>query len=121
MTDVKPKQLFAPIPLRAMKADLSGLRFRVLSCVAAHDRMSRATGKGRGCDASNKRMADAVGCGFARLCATLSELVDKDFLSRERLGRQTIYRVIYSDDDTFYFGTYRRDHWVPKREAIPPK
>lgn len=45
-----------------------------------------------------------VGCSFARLCSTLSELCDLGFLQREKLGRHTVYRVIYTDEDRLLFG-----------------
>lgn len=98
------KQLFAPIPLRAMMLPLSGLQFRVLACVAAHDRMSLVSGKGQGCRASNARMKAMISCSYARLCSTLMELVDLGLLAREKLGRHTIYRVIYNDEDRLLFG-----------------
>lgn len=98
------KQLFAPMPLRAMAADLSGLQLRVLLCVASHDRMSLVTGKGQGCRASNDRMKDMIGCSYGKLCAALSDLVGAGLLQREKLARHTVYRVIYSDDDRCLFG-----------------
>lgn len=98
------KQLFAPAPLRAIAMDLSGLDLRVLMCVAAHDRMSLVTGKGQGCRASNERMKEMIGCNFSRLCSTLTRLVDLALLQKEKLGRHTVYRVIYIDDDKLLFG-----------------
>lgn len=101
------KQLFAPVPLRAMAMDLSGLQLRVLICVAAHDRLSLVKGKGQGCRASNKRMSAMVGCHFSRLCSALSQLVDLDLLAREKPygdKRMTVYRVIYTDEDRLLFG-----------------
>ncbi|WP_422057974.1 hypothetical protein [Sphingomonas sp.] len=98
------KQLFAPMPLRAMAADMSGLQLRVLLCVAAHDRLSLVTGKGQGCRASNDRMSAMIGCSYGKLCAALSSLTDAGFLQREKLGRHTVYRIIYSDDDKCLFG-----------------
>lgn len=103
------KQLFAPMPLRAMAVDMSGLELRVLLCVASHDRMSLATGKGQGCRASNARMAAMIGCSYGKLCAALSDLTAAGFLQREKLGRHTVYRVIYSDDDKCLFGHTSRD------------
>jgi hypothetical protein len=98
------KQLFAPVPLRAMALDLSGLQLRVLVCVAAHDRMSLVTGKGQGCRASNERMRQMVGCNFSRLCSTLTQLADLGLLEKDRLGRHTVYRVVYTEDDRLLFG-----------------
>ena len=98
------KTLFAPVPLRAMANDLSGLQLRTLVCVSAHDRLSLVKGKGQGCRASNVRMAEMVGCSFARLCSTLTELTDAGYLQKEKLGRHTVYRVIYTDDDRLLFG-----------------
>ena len=102
------KQLFAPIPLRAMATDLSGLQMRVLACVASHDRMSLVTGKGQGCRASNDRMKEMIGCSYGKLCGSLSELVGAGLLQREKLGRHTVYRVIYTDDDRCLFGNTSR-------------
>jgi len=111
------KQLFAPMPLRAMATDMSGLQLRVLMCVAAHDRMSLVTGKGQGCRASNERMKVMVGCNYARMCSTLSELVDQGLLQREKLGRHTVYRVIYSDDDRLLFGNTSDAQHVAERQS----
>lgn len=102
------KHLFAPVPLRAMAQELSGLQLRVLICVAAHDRMSLVTGKGQGCRASNERMKAMVGCNFSRLCSTLTQLVELGLLEKEKLGRHTVYRVIYADDDRLLFGNVSR-------------
>jgi len=98
------KNLFAPVPLRAMAVELSGLQMRVLTCVAAHDRMSLAKGKGQGCRASNERMREMIGCSYGKLCASLNELVDTGLLQREKVGRHTIYRVVYNADDVCLFG-----------------
>lgn len=98
------KQLFAPIPLRAMARDLSGLQMRVLACVAVHDRMSLVNGKGQGCRASNKRMCAMVGCSYARLCTSLTQLVELGFLTRDQVGRNTVYRVVYNAEDILLFG-----------------
>lgn len=98
------KAFFAPLPMRAMAAELSGLQLRVLACVAAHDRMSLLTNKGQGCRASNERMREMVGCSYPKLCSALSDLALAGFLQREKLGRHTVYRVIYTDDDISLFG-----------------
>jgi hypothetical protein len=97
------KPLFAPIPLRAMSLELSGLLLRVLICVAAHDRMSLVKRTGQGCRASKKRMTQMVGCSFARLCWALPQLVALGLLAREKVGRQTVYRVVYNDEDMLLF------------------
>ena len=87
-----------------MAAELSGLQMSVLACVAAHDRMSLVTGKGQGCRASNERMSKLVRCSYARICTTLTELTELGFLDRTKPGRNTVYRVIYTDDDRLLFG-----------------
>jgi hypothetical protein len=102
------KQLFGPLPLRAMAEDLSGLELRVMLCVACHDRMSLVTGKGQGCRASNERMRGMVGCSYGRLCTTLTKLTAGGYLRQEKLGRHTIYRVIYTDADRLLFGNLSR-------------
>lgn len=98
------KQLFAPVPLRAMAAGLSGLQYAVLINVAAHDRLSLPTGKGQGCRASNERMREMIGCSYGKLCAALTDLCELGYLQRETLGRHTIYRVIYTEEDRCLFG-----------------
>lgn len=98
------KKFFAPVPLRSMADDLSGLLLRILICVAAHDRMSLLRQSGNGCTAANARMAALVGCNYSRLCAGLSELVERGYLAREQAGRVTVYRVVYNDDDQLLFG-----------------
>jgi hypothetical protein len=112
MSSAKPKaadkQLFAPVPLRAMALDLSGLQLRVTICVASHDRLSLVTGKGQGCRASNERMAQMVGCNYSNLCSTLTSLVELEILQKEKLGRHTVYRVIYTDDDRLLFSNLSR-------------
>ena len=103
-TRLMATNLFAPVPLRSMALELSGLQMRVLTCVAAHDRMSLAKGKGQGCRASNERMREMIGCSYGKLCASLNELVAVGLLQREKLGRHTVYRVVYNDDDMCLFG-----------------
>jgi hypothetical protein len=118
---VASSNLFAPLPLRAMKDDLSGLELKVLTCVAAHDRMSLITGKGQGCRASNERMSSMVGCNYARLCSTLTKLTKRGYLKQEKLGRHTVYRVIYTDEDRLLFsnvsGSRRRCDRLPDKGA----
>ena len=97
------KQLFAPAPLRTIAMNLSGLQFRVLLCVCAHDRLSLVTGKGQGCRASNERMRRMIGCNYSRLCSTLTHLVELGLLERENLGRHTVYRVVYTEEDRLLF------------------
>jgi hypothetical protein len=111
------KQLFSPMPLRAMAEDLSGLELRVLMCVAAHDRLSLATGKGQGCRASNIRMAEMIGCNFSRLCSTLTGLRDRGYLRQEKLGRHTVYRVIYTEADRLLFSNITRRN--PLLDRLP--
>jgi hypothetical protein len=105
-----------------MAVELSGLQMRVLTCVAAHDRMSLAKGKGQGCRASNDRMREMIGCSYGKLCASLGELEKAGLLQREKLGRHTIYRVIYNDDDICLFGhtkgAAKGDHAVQQPNAI---
>jgi hypothetical protein len=66
--------------------------------------MSLVNGKGQGCRASNERMREMIGSSYGKLCASLSELVGLGLLQRETLGRHTIYRVIYTDEDRCLFG-----------------
>ena len=112
------KKLFAPLPLRAMAMDLSGLQLRVLICVAAHDRLSLVTGKGQGCRASNERMQSMIGCDRSRLSAALTNLCKRGLLEREWQGRSTRYRVIYTDEDSLLFSNISRS---ARRVAQPQK
>ena len=86
-----------------MAKDLSGLQLRVLTCVAAHDRMSLVTSKGKGCRARKEWMQAMVGCDRSRLSVALTKLCEHGLLEKEWAGRTTVYKVVYSDQDRLLF------------------
>jgi DNA-binding MarR family transcriptional regulator len=97
------KAAFAPLPARAIgDKRFSGLHFRVLACLAMHDRMSSSRGKGQGCIASNKTLAVECGCDYSRLSTTITDLGRFGYVEREQHPlnkRLRVYRVIYTDAD----------------------
>lgn len=99
------KTFFAPMPLRAMSdVRLSALDHRVLQCIAFHDRMSSARGKGQGAWASNRTMALKVGCDQTSLSSAITRLAKLDYITRERHHfdkRKHVYRVVYGDEKAF--------------------
>ncbi|WP_373085705.1 helix-turn-helix domain-containing protein [Sneathiella sp.] len=100
---ITQKPTFAPLPARAIGDQrLTGLHFRVLAVICLHDRMSGARGKGQGCWASHKTLADKCGCNYTNLSTAIKELGEWGYVERSRHPmnkRQWVYRVIYTDDD----------------------
>ena len=97
-----PKSLFAAIPKRAIgDPRFSTIHFRVLAAVAAHDRMSASRGKGAGCFASNKTLADMCRVNYANFSTAIAELGRWEYVeaSMHPLSKRTrVYRVIYGDE-----------------------
>lgn len=95
------KVMFAALPLRAIgDGRLSALDLRVLACVAFHDRMSDARGKGQGAWASNETLAQRVGCHYTNLSTAITRLGKFGYIQREAHPlnkRLRVYRVIYED------------------------
>jgi DNA-binding MarR family transcriptional regulator len=94
------KQIFAPVPARALGDDrLRGLHWKALAAIALHDRL----GKNRqGCWAGNKRLAQLIGCDYSRLSATMSDLATWGYVERKPHPlnkRLRVLFVIYTDDD----------------------
>jgi DNA-binding MarR family transcriptional regulator len=91
------------VPARAIGDQrLSGLHFRVLACIALHDRMSAAAKGRQGCWAGNKTLAEECGCNYTNLSTAITDLGHLGYVERERhpLNKNLrVYRVIYSDDD----------------------
>src|SRR5688572_17029850 len=96
------KRYFSPVPMRAIGDQrLSGLLFRVLTCIASHDRMSEARG-GQGCWAGNETLAAECGCNYSNLSTAITELGRMGYVQREVHAikkRMRIYRVIYTAED----------------------
>jgi hypothetical protein len=82
---------------------LTALDHRVLGCVSMHDGMSLLKGKGGGCYASNQRMAREVDCNYSALCKSVTKLVDRGYLVRERRGGRgglSVLQVDFEGADT---------------------
>lgn len=98
-----PKQIYAPIPARAMgDKTLTGEDLRVLMALAAHDRLGA---NGIGCYASHPRLAALVGCHIKSLSRSLATLVDKKYITASAHplnGRLRVYRVVYTEFDGLY-------------------
>ncbi len=96
----QPKDIFAPIPARAMADEkLTAEHFRVLMVVAAHDRF---TSNGKGCCASHPRLARLAKCHLKSLSRSLKALAERGYI--EGLPSpfnklQRAYRVVYNDAD----------------------
>ena len=96
----QPKDIYAPIPARAMAdEELTAEHFRVLMVVAAHDRFNR---NGKGCCASHPRLARLAKCHIKSLSRSLKALAERGYI--EGLPSpfnklQRAYSVIYNDAD----------------------
>src|SRR5262245_29254394 len=90
------KELFAPIPMRALRDNrLTARHFRVLGSVATYDRLGR---NGQGCWAGSKRLADDSGCREYHVSDALSDLRRFGYIASERhpMNRRTkVHRIIY--------------------------
>src|SRR5262245_41149877 len=76
------KELFAPIPMRALRDNrLTARHFRVLGSVATYDRLGR---NGQGSWAGSKRLAQDSGCSESHLCDALSDLRRFGYIASER-------------------------------------
>lgn len=98
------KVMFAALPLRAIgDTRLSALELRILGCVAFHDRMSSARGKGQGAWASNETLARRVQCHYTNLSSAITKLAKLGYIQRDPhpLNKKLrVYRVIYDGDIT---------------------
>jgi hypothetical protein len=94
--------LFAPLPMRAIGDHrLTALHFRVLAAIASHDRLSEHREGGQGCWASNKTLAQAVGCDYTRLSTSITALASLGYIHRRPHPlnkRLRVYWVIYDSD-----------------------
>jgi DNA-binding MarR family transcriptional regulator len=95
MTTTK-KELFAPIPVRAMNdLRLSPRHFRALMAVAFHDRFGR---NGQGCWVGRKQLAKEAGCDETNFSHALSDLRLFGYIKSEEhplSRRMKVHRVIY--------------------------
>ena len=86
----QPKNIYAPIPARAMAdEELTAEHFRVLMAVAAHDRFNK---NGKGCCASHPRLARLVKCHPKSLSRSLKALGERGYIEgqigRGRVGEE---------------------------------
>ncbi len=104
----KPKDFYAPIPARAIGDQrLKGLHHKVLSAIAVHDRRAGSTGKGQGCWAGNKRLAEMIGCDYTRLSTAITDLATWGYIERTPHPlnkKQRVLHVIYTGDDARFVG-----------------
>lgn len=92
------KPSFSGLMLEPIRdASMTGPHFRVLAAVLFHDRFSLPKEKGKGCNAKNVTIAEETDLSYAVVCRCLSDLVTWGYLTRERTGRETIYRGVYTD------------------------
>ena len=96
----QPKDIYAPIPARAMADEkLTAEHFRVLMAVAAHDRFNRNR---KGCCASHPRLAKLAKCHLKSLSRSLKVLAERGYikgLPSPFNKLQRAYCVVYSDAD----------------------
>ena len=101
-TAAKPKRLFGAIPARAIgDSRLNGTHFRLLACVALHDRMSEG-GNGQGCWASLQTLSKECGIHHTNASTALNELDRWGYLQIERQdtdARRRVARVLYTGED----------------------
>lgn len=94
------KELFAPLPARALKdTRLTARHFRVLAAVAFHDRFGK---NGQGCWAGRKRLALETDCSETHVSDALGDLRALGYItsSPHPMNRRTkVHRVLYNDDD----------------------
>lgn len=94
------KPVYAALPARAMvDRRLSERHLRTLAVVAAHDRFAK---NGIGCYASHERLAEMIGCNYARLSSNLTDLGNCGYIERvphPLNKRLRVYRVIYNEQD----------------------
>ena len=98
----KPKRYFGAIPARAISDSLlTGTHFRLLACVALHDRMSEG-GNGQGCWASLQTLSKECGVHHTNASTALNELARWGYLQIERHdadARRRVARVLYTGED----------------------
>ncbi len=113
----KPKAVFAAIPARAYgDPRLTGLHMRALGVVALHDHMSQPLGKGQGCWAGNRRLAELIGCNYTNLSTALSKLATWGYIdSRTNPMNKTrrILFVVYDERDEAFMTANHVENPLP--------
>lgn len=93
----KQQRVFATVPQHVISdTELTGQDWRVLLWVSLHDGRSLVRGNGAGCFVANERLARRVQCEISSLSRSLTKLVKLSYLQREKSGKNTTYRVIFS-------------------------
>lgn len=104
------KRIFSTAAVSAMQdTELTGQDLRIYLWTSLHDGMSLLKGKGMGCIASNKTLFAEVGCDYTSGCRSLSKLVERGHLIRDKHGRATRYRVVFPDADSLQDGNLSTD------------
>src|SRR5262245_51546763 len=96
-----PNRRFSPVPARAFRDERlsSGRHFRLLGIIALHDRLG---GNGRGCTASQRRLAKLMNCDEAWTSHTPSDLRSAGYVETTidpTNRRRRVHRVIYTAED----------------------
>jgi DNA-binding MarR family transcriptional regulator len=121
------KELFAPLPIRAISDQrLSGRHLRVLAAIAYHDRFGR---NGQGCWAGRRRLAAEAGIAGTHVSNMLSDLRSWAYIKSERHPmnrRTTIHRVIYDDSNRYQIQYPSKqvdeaDRYRLQDEQVPPR
>ena len=95
----KPR-IFSTASVAAMNdSELTGQEWRILLWVSLHDGMTLHKGKCTGCIASNLTLFREAQCDYSSGCRSLSRLVERSHLMREKRGRATVYRVTFPEPD----------------------
>jgi DNA-binding MarR family transcriptional regulator len=98
------KLYFAPLPPRAIgDSRLTTLHFRVLACVALHDRMAGAIKRGQGCWAGPKGIATKCEANVTNVSTAINDLLRWEYLESRyhpEDKRKRVLHVLYTDDDT---------------------
>src|SRR5579864_7079734 len=96
-----PKVRFAAAPIPAIKDNrFATTHYRAILVVAQHDGMSIPRGKGEGCWATIKTLAQCCGVNHTNLSTALGELIKWGYLIRETHPydkRRMVLRVNYDD------------------------
>ena len=120
------KEIFAPIPLRAVSdMRLSARHLRVLAAIAYHDRFGR---NGQGCWAGRKRLAVETGISGTHVSDMLSDLRIFGYITSDRHPmnlRTIVHRVLYDESKRSQIGdplqtsdrSHSRDEQVPSQNA----
>lgn len=104
MANKKPEFFFSALPFRAAgDKRITAADFRVLMAIAAHDRLNQ---NGRGCEASNPRLAMLSNSDLKALSRSISNLILCGYVTRKpnlKDRRQNVLTVTYNDFDYAYF------------------